>query len=90
MSGRVEVLHRQFGGDYGARTAKVGIEALGEHTDLDDTIGILGLRHPFCGTMQTRRNRWRRIDIVLWGSHFVEYISNIDGERIFCDCSVCD
>ena len=36
--------------------------------------------------MQTRINRACRIGIVLWGSHFVEYISNIDGERIFCDC----
>ena len=43
---------------------------------------------PFSGTMLTRLNGGCRIGIVLWGSHFVEYISNINGERIFCDCCV--
>ena len=33
--------------------------------------------------MLTRLNGGCRIGIVLWGWHFVEYISNIDGERIF-------
>jgi len=33
--------------------------------------------------MRARLNRRHRIGIFLWGSHFFEYISNMDDERIF-------